>query len=110
MWSALGLKTLNAAHHWLLRLTGGRVGWRAGGMPVVDLKTIGRKTGQLRSVMLTSPVQEGETWVIVAGADHDPGWLLNLRERPDVDVMVDRLALAADAAIVIDAEIAAHAD
>ena len=55
-------------------------------MPVVELTTIGRKTGLRRSVMLTSPVQEGDTWVLVAGADHDTGWLLNLRERPEVEV------------------------
>lgn len=31
-------------------------------------------------------VQEGNSWVLVAGSDHDTGWLLNLRERPDVEV------------------------
>jgi len=52
----------------------------------MELITVGRKTGLRRSVMLTSPVQEGDTWVLVAGADHDPGWLCNLRERPEVEV------------------------
>lgn len=80
---------MNAMHRGLLKLTGGRVGWQAGPMPVLELTTIGRKSGQPRSVMLTSPVQEGDTWVIVAsrgGDDHHPAWFLNLRDRPDVDV------------------------
>ena len=58
-------------------------------MPVLELTTIGRKSGRPRSVMLPSPVQEGETWVIVAsrgGNDHHPAWFLNLRDRPDVEV------------------------
>jgi deazaflavin-dependent oxidoreductase (nitroreductase family) len=87
--SDLTFKALNTVHRSLLRLSGGRVGWRAGGMPVLELTTIGRKSGRPRSVMLPSPVQEGETWVIVAsrgGNDHHPAWFLNLRERPDVEV------------------------
>ena len=86
VWNKLSLKVLNRAHHFVVRVTGGRIGWRAGGMPVVELITIGRKTGRRRSTMLTSPIQEGERWVLVAGADHDPGWLHNLRERPEVEV------------------------
>ena len=87
--SDLQLKAMNMVHRSLLTISGGRLGWRAGGMPVVQLTTIGRKTKQPRTVMLTSPVQEGDSIVIVAsrgGDDHHPGWFLNLREHPDVDV------------------------
>ena len=54
----LSLKTMNAVHRVALKLSGGRVGWTAAGMPVVELTTTGRKTGQPRTVMLTSPYQE----------------------------------------------------
>jgi len=40
-------------------------------------------------VMLTSPVQEGSTIVVVAsrgGDDEHPAWFLNLRDNPDVEV------------------------
>jgi deazaflavin-dependent oxidoreductase (nitroreductase family) len=87
--SDLALKTANAMHRALVKVTFGRIGWRAGPMPVLELTTIGRKSGQPRSVMLTSPVQEGATWVVVAsrgGDDHHPAWFLNLRDRPDVEV------------------------
>jgi len=87
--SDLVLKTMNGVHRGLLKLSGGRVGWKAQGMPVVELTTTGRKSGQPRSVMLTSPVHEGDTIVVVAsrgGDDQNPAWLLNLRENPNVEV------------------------
>jgi deazaflavin-dependent oxidoreductase (nitroreductase family) len=87
--SDLQLKVMNTVHRGLLKISGGRLGWRAGGMPVLELTTTGRKSGQPRTVMLTSPVQEGDAIVIVAsrgGDDHHPAWFLNLRDHPDVDV------------------------
>jgi deazaflavin-dependent oxidoreductase (nitroreductase family) len=39
--------------------------------------------------MLTSPLQEGDTIVVVAsrgGDDTHPAWFLNLRDNPDVQV------------------------
>jgi deazaflavin-dependent oxidoreductase (nitroreductase family) len=87
--SDLALKTMNAVHRGLLKVSGGRVGWQAGSMPVLELTTTGRKSGQPRSVMLTSPVQEGRTIVVVAsrgGDDAHPSWYLNLRDNPDVEV------------------------
>ena len=87
----LQLKTMNAIHKGLLKISGGRIGWKTGGMPVVELTTTGRKSGQRHTVMLTSPVQEGDAIVIVAsrgGDDHHPAWFLNLRDHPDVDVVV----------------------
>lgn len=87
--SDLSLKTMNTFHRSLLKLSGGRIGWNAGRMPVLELTTTGRKSGQARSVMLTSPIQEGDTLVIVAsrgGDDTHPAWFLNLRDNPDVQV------------------------
>ena len=58
-------------------------------MPVLELTTIGRKSGQRRSVMLTSPVQEGEVFVVIAsrgGDDVHPAWFLNLQANPEVEV------------------------
>lgn len=85
----LVLKTMNVAHRVLLKVTFGKVGWKAGTMPVVELTTTGRKSGQPRSVMLTSPVQQGDAIVIVAskgGEPTHPAWFLNLRDDPNVQV------------------------
>jgi len=87
--SDLVLKTMNTVHRTVLALSGGRLGWKAGSMPVLELTTTGRTSGQPRSVMLTSPVQEGDSMVIVAsrgGDDHHPAWFLNLQANPEVQV------------------------
>jgi deazaflavin-dependent oxidoreductase (nitroreductase family) len=83
------LKAMNIAHRIIMRVTGGRKGWEAGNMPVLELTTTGRKTGKPRSVMLTSPMQEGESIVVVAsrgGDDVHPAWYLNLVANPRVQV------------------------
>ena len=83
------LKGMNAFHRAILKLSGGRLGWSGQRMPVLELTTTGRRSGQPRTVMLTSPVQEGDTFVIVAsrgGDDQHPAWFLNLRDNPDVEV------------------------
>lgn len=87
--SDAALKAMNAIHRTVLKFSGGKVGWSASNMPVLELTTVGRKSGQSRAVMLTSPVQEGDTLVIVAsrgGDDTHPAWFLNLRDNPDVQV------------------------
>ena len=59
-------------------------------MPVLELTTTGRVSGQPHTVMLTSPVQDGDRLVIVAsrgGDDRHPAWFLNLRDQPRVDVV-----------------------
>ena len=89
--SDFALKTMNSFHRGVLKLSGGRLGWQAAGMQVIDLTTTGRKSGQPRSVMLTSPLQEGSTIVVVAsrgGDDTHPAWFLNLRDNPEVEVTI----------------------
>jgi deazaflavin-dependent oxidoreductase (nitroreductase family) len=85
------LKTMNAAHRAMIKLTGGRMGMSFGDMPVLELTTIGRKSGQPRAVMLTSPIREGDALVVVAsrgGDDIHPAWYLNLVDHPQVEVSV----------------------
>jgi deazaflavin-dependent oxidoreductase (nitroreductase family) len=83
------LKAMNVFHKSLLRLTGGRIGTSGFGMPVLELTTTGRKSGKARSVMLTSPYQEGDSIVIVGsrgGDPIDPAWVHNIRANPEVKV------------------------
>ncbi len=85
------MKAMNGVHRLILGVTGGRLGWEAMGMPVLELTTIGRTSGRSRSVMLTSPLLEGDNMVIVAsrgGDDKHPAWFLNLRDEPRVEVAV----------------------
>jgi deazaflavin-dependent oxidoreductase (nitroreductase family) len=87
----LGLKAMNAIHHGVLTLTGGRLGHRILGMQAVELHTTGRKSGQRRTVMLTSPVYDPDRVVLVAskgGDDRPPDWYRNLVADPDVELTV----------------------
>ena len=89
--SDLQMKAMNAIHRTMLKATGGTFGWNLLGMPVVELTTTGRKSGEQRTVMLTSPWQEDGSYVVVAsrgGDDKPPAWLLNLQASPAVQVAV----------------------
>lgn len=87
--SDLQLKTMNVIHKTMLTLSFGKLGWKTAGMPVLKLTTVGRKSGEPRTVMLTSPVQVGDAIVIVAskgGEETHPAWYLNLLAKPEVKV------------------------
>lgn len=74
----------------LYRLTGGRLGGKVKGAPVLLLDHVGRKSGQAR----TAPVlylEDGDDLVIVGsrgGSDATPAWWLNLQANPSTTVQV----------------------
>lgn len=87
----LGFKVMNAAHRAVLRASGGRIGARPFGMPVVELHTVGRRSGQRRTTMLTAPLCDDDRVVLVAsrgGSERNPDWYLNLCAHPDVEVTI----------------------
>ena len=84
------IRTVNHIHRTAFTATNGRLFGNLMGMPVVKLTTTGRKSGQPRTTMLTSPAKDGDNLVLVAsygGSPKDPDWFLNLRDNPVVDVM-----------------------
>jgi deazaflavin-dependent oxidoreductase (nitroreductase family) len=86
-----GAKVMDGTHRLILRLSGGRVLKDAFGMPVVDLHTVGRKSGVSRSTMLTAPILEDDRVVLVAskgGDDRHPDWYRNLVANPDVELTI----------------------
>jgi deazaflavin-dependent oxidoreductase (nitroreductase family) len=85
----ISLKTMSRVHQAIVHLTGGAVLGAVLGMPVVELHTVGRTSGRPRSTMLTAPVVDGETVVLVAskgGDDRDPDWYRNLMANPDIEL------------------------
>ena len=87
--SDVQLKFMNVIHKVVLKASFGKIGGNLLGMPAFELITTGRKSGQPRSVMLTSPYEEGDTIAVVAskgGNDEHPAWFLNLRDDPAVEV------------------------
>jgi deazaflavin-dependent oxidoreductase (nitroreductase family) len=87
----VGAKLFTGFHRAVYKVSGGRIGGTGLGMPVVILTTKGRKSGQARETMLTAPVIDGDTVVLVAsygGDDRNPAWYLNLRDEPEVELVL----------------------
>lgn len=101
------LVLMNSVHRAIIRLSRGKLGWSAAGMPALELTTIGRKSGEKRSTMLTVPIREGMGYVVVAsrgGDDAHPAWFLNLRDNPEVEVVLDGKPRVRMTARIADAE------
>lgn len=85
------MKSTNLAHQAVLAISRGRIGWKLGPIPAVELHTVGRSSGKRRSTMLASPVHGGGRYVLVAskgGDDRHPQWYLNLVANPEVELTV----------------------
>jgi deazaflavin-dependent oxidoreductase (nitroreductase family) len=85
-------KVFTGFHRAVFDVSKGKLLGKAIGMPVLKLTTTGRKSGQRRSTMLTSPLVEGDNVVLVAsfgGDDRDPAWFGNLVANPDVEVVMN---------------------
>jgi deazaflavin-dependent oxidoreductase (nitroreductase family) len=114
------LKVVTGLHKTIFSISHGRVAARGAGMPVLMLTTTGRRSGQPRTTMLTTPQREGSRIMLVAsngGDDRDPAWLHNLRADPRVQVtmggrtvpMTARVADAAERADLWPRIVADHA-
>ncbi len=103
----LQMKGMNAAHRTVLKLSGGRLLNSFGTMPVVELHTIGRTSGKRRTTMLTAPIHDDGTYVLVAskgGDDRDPDWYRNLVANPDIELTVRGATIELTARVASDEE------
>jgi deazaflavin-dependent oxidoreductase (nitroreductase family) len=81
---------LTRAHVKAYRATGGRIGGRAMGAPVLLLDHVGRKSGSRRTTPLLY-LEDGSDLVVVAsrgGSAAPPAWWLNLEANPETTVHV----------------------
>lgn len=88
----VGAWMLENGHRALLKISGGRFPRNILGMQPVELHTIGRKSGQRRSTMLSAPICEDQRVVLVAskgGHQDHPDWYKNLVANPDVELTID---------------------
>ncbi len=77
-------------HVRVYRETGGEHGYEWRGAHILLLNTIGRKSGEERTMPLIHQV-DGDRWVIVAskgGWPEHPVWYQNLEANPDVTIQV----------------------
>ena len=72
------------AHKLLWNASGGRLGRRVAGMPVLELVTTGRSSGQPRQILISYVDLDGGPAIVGtnAGRDVDPAWVRNLRADP----------------------------
>lgn len=107
------MRRMGKAHVAVYRATGGIIGrkLRMGaafpwGAPVCLVTTIGRKSGQARTVPLLY-LRDGERVVIVAskgGMPDHPLWYLNLQSQPEVLVQIGRRKCSMQARTADDEE------
>ena len=82
-------KSMNTLHRLIWKVSGNRLLQNPMGMPAVELHTIGRKSGQRRTVILTSPIHDESRVVVIASKGGDPkhpDWYTNLLANPDVEI------------------------
>jgi deazaflavin-dependent oxidoreductase (nitroreductase family) len=89
-WVSLFLsRVLYRVGRFILYVSGGRyTATRLAGLPIIQLTTIGAKTGQLRTMPLVG-LFDGKDVVLMAtyfGSKHNPGWYYNLKAHPECDV------------------------
>lgn len=95
----LGLLHLHQA---VYEASDGRVGHHLLGAPCLLLRTTGRRTAKSRTSALVY-ARDGEDYLVVSslgGSDRAPGWVHNLRARPNAEVQIARQRFPALATIV----------
>jgi deazaflavin-dependent oxidoreductase (nitroreductase family) len=86
------MKFVSMSHAFWYQMSGGIIGTKVSGMPVLLLTTTGRKSGRKRTTPLTHQ-RDGDNYVVIAsnsGHDNHPAWYINLRSNPDAEVVIGR--------------------
>jgi len=86
------IRFMSKSHAFWYQLSGGVIGAKVSGMPVLLLTTTGRKSGRRRTTPLTHQ-RDGDNYVVIAsngGHDNHPTWYLNLRSNPDAEILIGR--------------------
>jgi deazaflavin-dependent oxidoreductase (nitroreductase family) len=82
------LRSFWKLHRFWWRVSGGRIGARVGGLPVLELIATGHRSGEHRSVLLTY-LEDPRGFVVIAsnaGSDRPPAWWQNLQADPNAVV------------------------
>jgi deazaflavin-dependent oxidoreductase (nitroreductase family) len=89
---SLRVRVLSAVHRELYSASGGRVGRRIAGMPVLLLTTVGRRSGKRRTVPLTYFEDDGALVLVASygGRPRNPDWFENLMAAGEGEVAIGR--------------------
>jgi F420H(2)-dependent quinone reductase len=86
------LKVMIRVYVFLYRASGGAIGGKIQGLPVLLITTTGRKSGKSRTVPL-GYLKDGSTYVIIAsnaGQPRHPAWFFNLQSHPEATLQAKR--------------------
>lgn len=105
------IRWMTKANTWVYRATGGKLGNKfMRGAPVCLITTVGRKSGEKRTVALIY-MQDGDDVILVAskgGMSKHPQWYLNMEANPDCDVEIGTTITPMKARRASDEEKAAY--
>jgi deazaflavin-dependent oxidoreductase (nitroreductase family) len=85
------LKWFMAINTFVIRISRGRVGSKLGTQTILILHTVGRKSGQPRTVPIAY-FRDAQNFFIVAsnwGKDNNADWYLNLQASPRAEIELD---------------------
>ena len=91
-----GVELFWKLHPWVYRISGGRLLGELVGMNVLLLTTTGAKSGAPRTTALTY-LEDAGAYVVIGsflGEPRHPGWVHNLRARPDAAVQIGARRIA----------------
>jgi deazaflavin-dependent oxidoreductase (nitroreductase family) len=86
------IKFGSATHLFWYQVSGGIIGGRMFGMPVLLLTTTGRKSGRKRTIPLMC-VPDGDAYGVIAsngGNPKNPAWYHNLLAHPEAEMQIGR--------------------
>ena len=89
-WAHQMARLFARTHVAFYRLSGGALGGRMAGVPILLLTTVGRKSGRERTLPLLY-LETDSGYALVAsygGSDRHPAWYLNLRANSEVEIQV----------------------
>jgi deazaflavin-dependent oxidoreductase (nitroreductase family) len=85
------IKWFMAINAFLIRISKGQIGSQLGTQTILILHTVGRKSGQQRSIPIAYFFHEGKYLIVESnwGKDNHADWYFNLRKNPQASIEVN---------------------
>ena len=84
------IRIFMATNAFLIRISRGRIGTQLGTQTILILHTVGRKSGQPRSIPIAYFFHEGKYLIVESnwGKDNHADWYFNLQKQPQASIEV----------------------